>query len=153
MDHIHQETRYFWEKDHSKIKDTGRWVRGRVLGQQGSTVTIETDKAVVRINQSKVRRDTRCLFLENWKRIHRSKINRDRLRGPTNNLCLWRIRLRGSILPWKALEGLLETQGIIGEMMAIHGQEYMSYQGVPFSHQTVHQDVQRRSKPNNVESP
>ena len=48
---------FFWEKDHSKIKDTGRWVRGRVLGQPGSMVTIETDKAVVRINQSKVRRD------------------------------------------------------------------------------------------------
>jgi len=47
---------FFWEKDHSKIKDTGRWVRGRVLGQQGSMVPIETDKAVVRINQSKVRR-------------------------------------------------------------------------------------------------
>jgi hypothetical protein len=48
---------FFWEKDHSKIKDTGRWVRGRALGQNGSMVTIETDKAVVRINQSKVRKD------------------------------------------------------------------------------------------------
>ena len=48
---------FFWFKDASKVKDQGKWVRGKVLPRQGPMVTIEAQKAVVRVSQSKVRRD------------------------------------------------------------------------------------------------
>ena len=38
-------------------KAVGRWARARVISQNGAIVTVETDKAVLRVNQSKVRRD------------------------------------------------------------------------------------------------
>lgn len=48
---------FIWTQDSSKFKDKGRWVRARILGQEGSTVQAHTGKAAVRVNQSKVRRD------------------------------------------------------------------------------------------------
>ena len=48
---------FFWHQDSSKFKDKGKWIRGKVLSQEGAMVHIHTDKAVVGINQSKVRRD------------------------------------------------------------------------------------------------
>ena len=33
------------------------WARARVISQNGAIVTVETDKAVLKVNQSKVRRD------------------------------------------------------------------------------------------------
>ena len=48
---------FFWHQDSSKFKDKGKWIRGKVLSQEGAMVHIPTDKAVVRITQSKVRRD------------------------------------------------------------------------------------------------
>ena len=48
---------FYWHKNSSKFKDKGKWIRGKVLSQEGAMVHIHTDKAVVRINQSKVRRD------------------------------------------------------------------------------------------------
>ena len=48
---------FYWDKDISKVKDTGKWIKGRVLGQVGPMVTIETQGGVVRVNESKVRRD------------------------------------------------------------------------------------------------
>ena len=48
---------FYWHQDSSKFKDKGKWIRGKVLSQEGAMVHIHTDKAVVRINQSKVRRD------------------------------------------------------------------------------------------------
>jgi hypothetical protein len=48
---------FFFDKDPSKIKDTGRWVRGKVLVQTGAMVTIETTTGVVKVNETKVRKD------------------------------------------------------------------------------------------------
>ena len=48
---------FIWTQDSSKFKDKGRWVRATVLGQEGAMVQANTGKAVVRVNQSKVRRD------------------------------------------------------------------------------------------------
>ena len=45
---------FYWHQDSSKFKDRGKWIRGKVLSQEGAMVHIHTDKAVVRINQSKV---------------------------------------------------------------------------------------------------
>ena len=38
---------FYWEKDHSKIKDTGKWNRGRVVIQKGPMVTIEGVQGMV----------------------------------------------------------------------------------------------------------
>ena len=47
---------FFFDKDPSKIKDTGRWIRGRVVSQTRSMVTIETHTAVHRVrDQGKIR--------------------------------------------------------------------------------------------------
>jgi hypothetical protein len=48
---------FFWSKDHSKIKDTGQWISGKVLAHLGPMVTIEVGNAVHKVNQSKVRRN------------------------------------------------------------------------------------------------
>ncbi len=48
---------FYWEKDPSKIKTKGEWIRGKVLSHSGPMVLIETPKQVVRVNQSKVKRD------------------------------------------------------------------------------------------------
>ena len=48
---------FVWEKDINKIKDTGRWIRGKVLAHSGPMVTIEVPNAVIKVNQSKVRLD------------------------------------------------------------------------------------------------
>ena len=53
----HGDEVFYWHPDSSKFKDKGRWIRGKVLSQEGATVHIHTDKAVIRVNQSKVRRD------------------------------------------------------------------------------------------------
>ena len=34
-----------------------RWVRGTVISQEGSMVNVHVDNAVLRVNQSKIRRD------------------------------------------------------------------------------------------------
>ena len=63
---------FYWHQDSSKFKDKGKWIRGKVLSQEGAMVHIHTDKAVVRINQSKVRRvmmnGMMCQFLTWMKR-------------------------------------------------------------------------------------
>ena len=46
-----------WIDDKAKYKAVGRWARARVISQNGAIVTVETDKAVLRVNQSKVRKD------------------------------------------------------------------------------------------------
>ena len=43
---------FYWRQDSSKFKDKGKWIRGKVLSQEGAMVHIHTDKAVIRINQS-----------------------------------------------------------------------------------------------------
>ena len=48
---------FVWIDDKAKYKAVGRWARARVISQHGAIVTVETDKAVLRVNQSKVRRD------------------------------------------------------------------------------------------------
>ena len=44
-------------KDESKKKSDGVWVRGVVVSQEGAMVLVEIHRAVLRVNQSKVRRD------------------------------------------------------------------------------------------------
>ena len=48
---------FYWHQNSSKFKDKGRWIRGKVLSQEGAMVHLHTKKAVIRVNQSKVRRD------------------------------------------------------------------------------------------------
>ena len=48
---------FVWHKDESKKKSEGVWVRGIVLSQEGAMVLAEVHRAVLRVNQSKVRRD------------------------------------------------------------------------------------------------
>ena len=47
----------FGWKDESKKKTEGIWVRGKVVSQEGAMVLVEVHQAVLRVNQSKVRRD------------------------------------------------------------------------------------------------
>ena len=44
-------------KDESKKKSEGVWVRGTVISQEGAMVLVEVHRSVLRVNQSKVRRD------------------------------------------------------------------------------------------------
>ena len=48
---------FYWHQDSSKFKEKGKWIRGKVLSQEGAMVHLHTNKAVIRVNQSKVRRD------------------------------------------------------------------------------------------------
>ena len=48
---------FVWHKDESKKKSEGVWVRGVVVSQEGAMVLVEVHRAVLRVNQSKVRRD------------------------------------------------------------------------------------------------
>ena len=48
---------FFWHKDESKKKAEGAWIRAKVVSQEGAMVTVQTPKAIHRVNQSKVRRD------------------------------------------------------------------------------------------------
>ena len=54
MDLTNKEMKYFTG---SKFKEKGKWIRGKVLSQEGAMVHLHTNKAVIRVNQSKVRRD------------------------------------------------------------------------------------------------
>ena len=53
----HKDRVFVWIDDKAKYKAVGRWARARVISQNGAIVTVETDEAVMRVNQSKVRRD------------------------------------------------------------------------------------------------
>ena len=55
--YAHADRVFVWIDDKVKYKAVGRWARARVISQNGAIVTVETDKAVHRRNQSKVRRD------------------------------------------------------------------------------------------------
>ena len=48
---------FVWVKDESKKKAEGIWVRGKVVSQEGAMVLVQVHKSVLRVNQSKVRRD------------------------------------------------------------------------------------------------
>ena len=48
---------FVWHKDESKKKSEGVWVRGTVISQEGAMVSVEVHRSVLRVNQSKVRRD------------------------------------------------------------------------------------------------
>ena len=48
---------FVWMKDESKKKAEGIWVRGMVVSQEGAMVLVQVHKSVLRVNQSKVRRD------------------------------------------------------------------------------------------------
>ena len=63
---------FYWHQDSSKFKDKGKWIRGKVLSQEGAMVHIHTDKAVVRINHPRLEEITMngmmCQFLTWMKR-------------------------------------------------------------------------------------
>ena len=48
---------FVWMKDESKKKSEGIWVRGKVVSQEGAMVLVHIHRSVLRVNQSKVRRD------------------------------------------------------------------------------------------------
>ena len=48
---------FVWHNDESKKKSEGAWVRGTVISQEGAMVLVEVHRSVLRVNQSKVRRD------------------------------------------------------------------------------------------------
>ena len=48
---------FVWHKDKSKKKSEGVWVRGIVVSQEGAMALVEVHRAVLRVSQSKVRRD------------------------------------------------------------------------------------------------
>jgi hypothetical protein len=48
---------FYWNQDKSKIKGKGEWIRGKVLVQTGPMVTIEAMNTVMKVNQSKIRRE------------------------------------------------------------------------------------------------
>ena len=54
---IHGDRVFVWIDDKAKYKAVARWARARVVSPNGAIVTLETDKAVLRVNQSKIRRD------------------------------------------------------------------------------------------------
>ena len=55
--YAHGDRVFVWIDDKAKYKAVGRWARARVISQNGAIVTVEIDKAMLRVNQSKVRRD------------------------------------------------------------------------------------------------
>ena len=55
--YAHGDKVFVWIDAKAKYKAVGRWARARLISQNGAIVTVETDKAVLRVNQSKVRRD------------------------------------------------------------------------------------------------
>ena len=55
--YVHGARVFVWIDDKGKYKAVERWARARVISQNGAIVTVETDKAVLRVDQSKVRRD------------------------------------------------------------------------------------------------
>ena len=52
--YAHGDRVFVWIDDKAKYKAVGRWARARVISQNGAIVTVETEKAVLRVNQSKV---------------------------------------------------------------------------------------------------
>ena len=53
--YAHGDRVFVWIDDKAKYKAIGRWARARVIAKNGAIVDVETDKAVLRVNQSKVR--------------------------------------------------------------------------------------------------
>ena len=43
----HGDEVFYWHQESSKFKDKGRWIRGKVLSQEGAMVHIHTKKAVI----------------------------------------------------------------------------------------------------------
>ena len=51
---------FYWQVDKSKIKHgvtSGRWYKARVLSQEGAICVIDTGTTVIRLNQSKLRKE------------------------------------------------------------------------------------------------
>ena len=51
---------YYWQVDNSKINHgvtSGRWFKARVLSQEGAICVIDTGTIVLRVNQSKLRKE------------------------------------------------------------------------------------------------
>ena len=51
---------YYWQVDKSKIKhgvNSGRWYKAGVVSQEGAICVIDTGTTVLRVNQSKLRKE------------------------------------------------------------------------------------------------
>ena len=48
---------FVWHKDDNKKKNEGVWMRGTVVSQEGAMVLVQLPTVLLRVNQSKVRRD------------------------------------------------------------------------------------------------
>ena len=51
---------FYWQVEQSKIKQgiaTGQWFKARVLSQEGAVCVIDTVTTVLRVNQTKLRKD------------------------------------------------------------------------------------------------
>ena len=48
---------FVWRKDDNKKKSEGVWMRGTVVSQEGAMVLVQLPTVLLRVNQSKVRRD------------------------------------------------------------------------------------------------
>ena len=51
---------YYWQVDNNKLKHgvtSGRWFKATVLSQEGAICAIDTGTTVLRVNQSKLRKD------------------------------------------------------------------------------------------------
>ena len=48
---------FVWHKDDNKKKSEGVWMRGTVVSQEGAMVLVQLPTVLLRVNQSKVRRD------------------------------------------------------------------------------------------------
>ena len=71
---------FYWDQDHSKIK-SGKWIRARVVGQTGSMVAIDTGKQVLRVNESKIRKDK-----DEWHDIELPEEKQDQDEQPLQSL-------------------------------------------------------------------
>ena len=48
---------FVWHKDDNKKKSEGVWMRGTVVSHEGAMVLVQLPTVLLRVNQSKVRRD------------------------------------------------------------------------------------------------
>ena len=51
---------FYWQQDPNKIKHgvaARKWIRGKIIGQEGAICIIDTGTAIIRVNQSKLRKD------------------------------------------------------------------------------------------------
>ena len=63
---------FVWQKDDNKKKSKGVCMRGTVVSQEGDMVLVQLPTVLLRVNQSKVRRDQSGMMFRFliWKGLH-----------------------------------------------------------------------------------